>query len=63
MCNLSDLIEEKGIEKGIEQGIETGKLLSLLSLVSKGLLELEVAAAELGMSVERFKEEMEKGGF
>ena len=63
MCTLSGLIEEKAIAKGIEQGIETGKLLSLLSLVSKGLLELEVAAAELGMSVERFKEEMEKGGF
>lgn len=24
MCNLSDIIEEKGIEKGIEQGIEQG---------------------------------------
>jgi len=24
MCNLSDLIEERGIEKGIEKGIERG---------------------------------------
>ena len=24
MCNLSDLIEERGIRKGVEQGIEQG---------------------------------------
>ena len=26
MCNLSEVLVEKGIEKGIEQGIEKGKI-------------------------------------
>ncbi len=38
MCNLSDLIEERGIKKGMEQGIEQG---------AKALLE---AYKELGLS-------------
>ena len=64
MCNLSERIEErgikKGIEKGIEQGIEVGKFSTLASLVAKGLLEKEAAAAELGISVEEFMEEMKR---
>ncbi len=37
MCNLSDLVEERGIEKGIEKGIEQGTELKLISLVLKKL--------------------------
>lgn len=71
MCNLSELIEEKGIEKGIERGIEKGiekgieegKMISLISLVVKGLLDKEIAAKELKWTVEKFEEEMKKAGY
>ena len=59
MCNLSDLIEErgieKGIEKGIEQGIEQGDRLRLLTQVQKKLAKgksLEQIADELEETVE-----------
>ena len=51
---------EKGIEKGFEQGMEVGKFSTLASLVAKGLLEKETAAAELGITVEEFLEGMQK---
>ena len=35
MCNLSDLIEERGIERGIEQGIEVFVLDNLEENVTK----------------------------
>ncbi len=64
MCNLSDLIEERGIEKGIkqgleqglerglEQGIEQGKLTTLIALVQDGLISVEEAAKRADMTVE-----------
>ena len=51
MCNLSDLIEERGIEKGIKQGDR----LRLLSLIQKKLAKgksLEQIADELEDTVE-----------
>jgi len=55
MCNLSDLIEERGIEKGIQRGkLEgrlEGKLETLLSLVRDGLLSVEEAAKRSDMTV------------
>lgn len=35
MCNLSDYVEEIGIEKGIRQGIKQGKNLTLIELIQK----------------------------
>lgn len=62
MCNLSELIEERALERGreqgIEQGIEQGRIMSLISLVAKGLLTKEDAATELGLTVEEFMEEL-----
>ncbi len=55
MCNLSDLIEERGIEKGIEKGIEQGKLTTLIALVQDGLLPLEEAAKRAELTVEDFQ--------
>ncbi len=52
MCNLSELIEERGIEKGIERGT----LLTLGELVTDGILSEEEAAARMKVSVERFRE-------
>lgn len=59
MCNLSDLIEERGIEKGMEKGVALGleqgklegKLETLLSLVRDGLLPIEEAAKRTEMTV------------
>ena len=51
MCNLSDLIEERGIEKGIKQG----DCLRLLSPIQKKLAKgksLEQIADELEDTVE-----------
>ena len=56
MCNLSELIEEKGLKRGREEG----RLLSILSLVSKKLLSKEIAAGELGISPEELEEELLK---
>ena len=56
MCNLSDLIEErgiaKGIEKGIEQGIEQGERLQLLALIQKKFAK--------GKSLEQIADELEE---
>lgn len=52
MCNLSDLVEERGIEKG--------KLETLLSLVNDGLLDLAEAAKRAELGVEEMKELLEK---
>ena len=55
MCNLSDLIEERGIAKGIEQGIEQGDRLRLLTQIQKKLAKgksLDQIADELEETVE-----------
>lgn len=60
MCNLSDLIEEKGIAKGITQGIEEGKMSTLYDLVKKGMLSLQNAAESAGMTEEEFTSKIPK---
>jgi len=64
MCNLSDGVEQKGIEKGIkigiEQGIEQGALVTLVSLVKDNLLSIEEAAKRVNMTVEEFQKEIDK---
>ena len=52
MCNLSDLIEERGIEKGIEKGIEQGDRLRLLSQIQKKFAK--------GKSLEQIADELEE---
>lgn len=52
MCNLSEIIEEKGIEKGT--------LMTLISLVKDGLLAVEDAAGRSGLSIAEFKALVEK---
>lgn len=50
MCNLSDAVEERGIEKGIEQG----KLEMLISLVRDHVLSMKDAANRAEISEEEF---------
>lgn len=60
MCNLSEIIEEKGIEQGIEQGIEKGTLMTLVSLVNDGILSEEDAVKRSCVSAADFKAFMEE---
>ena len=60
MCNLSEMIEEKGIEQGIVQGIEKGTLMTLVSLVKDGLLSEEDAVKRSGVSAAEFKAFLEE---
>ena len=55
MCNLSDGVEQSGIEKGIKIGIEQGVLTTLRDLVKDKLLSVENAAKRVGMTVEEFE--------
>ena len=50
MCNLSDGVEQKGIEQGT--------LITLCGLVRDGLLTVEDAAKRLEMSIEDFQEKV-----
>jgi len=52
MCNLSDLIEERGIEKGIERGIEKGEWLNIIRQISKKL--------QKGKSLSQIADEVEE---
>lgn len=55
---LRELMEEEraeGKSEGLAEGMAKGKIESFLSLVKKGLLELSVAAKELGMSESQFE--------
>lgn len=54
MCSVIDYYEQCGIEKGIEKGMEK----AVCSLVTKGLLRIEDAAAELGVTVEELEEKL-----
>lgn len=54
MCNLSDLVEERGIRKGLEKGRQE-KIDAFLGLVRDGLLELSEAAKRLEISEEELK--------
>ena len=48
-------IKEEGREEGIKEGIKEGTARTLVSLVKKGLLAPEEAAAEMGMPLEEFR--------
>lgn len=56
MCNLSDGVENKGIQKGIKQGT----LSTLCELVLDNLLDVKEAAKRLDVTVEEFQMELDK---
>ena len=55
MCEVYDMIEQKGIEKGVT----LGGIRMLCSLVEKDNIAPEKAAVEAGLSEEAFRKEME----
>ncbi|WP_373212104.1 hypothetical protein [Ruminococcus sp. 5_1_39BFAA] len=59
MCNLSDLVEARGIEQGIERGIEQGSRNLLKVQIKKKIAKgkpVETIADELEESVEKIEE-------
>ena len=54
MCNLSDWVENKGIEKGRTEG----NLSATIRYYRKGYLTLNQAASELGLTVDEFTNKM-----
>lgn len=64
MCNLSEAIEERGVERGMRQGLERGSFIAFSSLVRDGLLRTDEAARRMKMSEEdfvaRMREERER---
>lgn len=59
MCNLSDIIEERGIQKGFQIGMQT----TIYELVQSGLVTLERGAEVLDISVEQLKSDMKAANF
>lgn len=56
MCNLSEAIEEKGIEKGMEKG----QYLQLYELIQSNDITLERAAEKKNITVEKFQEKLKE---
>lgn len=52
MCNLSDLIEEKGIEQGIEKGIEREKRFTIKNMLEHNFTDEQILLVT-GVSIEK----------
>ena len=63
MCNLSDIVEDRGIEIGKAQGIEIGTLKTVYKLVQSGEFTLEHIAKVLNIPVEKPRADMEAENF
>ena len=59
MCNLSDIVEERGIERGIERG----KQEEIFSSVQDGDYSVERGAQKMGISVDEFRKCMDEAGY
>jgi predicted transposase YdaD len=56
MCNLNEVIEERGRIEGREQGAEQNKLDNALRMIADGELSLEKIAAYTDLPLERVQE-------
>ena len=59
MCNLSQGIEQRGIEKGIEKG----KLIAVAEMVRDGILTQTDAAQRVGLSMSDFRGKAKELGY
>ena len=59
MCNLSDIVEDRGIEIGKEQG----RLETIYDLIQSGFITLEQGAKKLDIPVEKLRADMEAANF
>ena len=60
MSGLGESLENKGFDKGFNDGFDKGKLAQLIELVLSGDLTEERASQKAGMSLEKFREKMQK---
>lgn len=44
MCNLADLVEERGIEKGMERGIQQEKINIVLNMIKRGMSDEDICS-------------------
>ena len=54
---------QQGIQQGIQQGVQQGRCLEVYSLVQDGILEPEVGAKRVSMSLDDFVDAMQKAGY
>ena len=58
MCKAWDDHKKLGIQEGIQQGLQQGRCLEVYSLVQDGILEPEVGAGRVSMSLDDFADAM-----
>ena len=63
MCKAWDDHKKRGIQEGIQQGMQQGRCLKVYSLVQDGILEPEVGAKRVSMSLDDFEDAMQKAGY
>ena len=63
MCKAWDDHKKLGIQEGIQQGMQQGRCLEVYSLVQDGILEPEVGAKRVSMSLDDFVDAMQKAGY
>ena len=63
MCKAWDDHKKRGIQEGIQQGMQQGRCLEVYSLVQDGILEPEVGAKIVSMSLDDFADAMQKAGY
>ena len=63
MCKAWDDHKKLGIQEGIQQGLQQGRCLEVYSLVQDGILEPEVGASRVSMSLDDFADAMQKAGY
>lgn len=63
MCKAWDDHKKLGIQEGIQQGLQQGRCLEVYSLVQDGILEPEVGARRVSMSLDDFADAMQKAGY
>ena len=63
MCKAWDDHKKLGIQEGMKQGIQQGRCLEVYSLVQDGILDPEVGASRVSMSLDDFVDAMQKAGY
>ena len=58
MCKAWDDHKKRGIQEGIQQGMKQGRCLEVYSLVQDGILDPEVGARRVSMSLDDFADAM-----
>ena len=63
MCDVAQRLEDRGIQIGIEKGINLVSNQMIYLLVEDKSISMEKGAEKLGISVEKFQDDMVKAGY